>query len=67
MKYKYDNLTLTASVYNRKLALELPMDSNADEVFEAFKALMVGMTFSEKTFNDAVVRYFYEQELNNDE
>ena len=67
MKYKYDNLTLTASVYNRKLALELPMDSNADEVFDAFKALMVGMTFSEKTFNDAVVRYFYEQELNNDE
>ena len=67
MKYKYDNLTLTASVYNRKLALELPMDSNADEVFEAFKALMVGMTFSEKTFNDTVVRYFYEQELNNDE
>jgi len=64
--YKYDTLTLIASNYNRKLSIELPMDSNSHEVFEAFKALMVGLTFSEQLFDDAVAQYFYEQELDKD-
>ena len=67
MQYEYDKLTLTASSYNRKLTIELPMDSNGHEVFEAFKALMVGLTFSEKTFNNVVTQYFYEHGLDKDE
>lgn len=43
------------------------MDSTSNEVFEAFKTLMVGLTFDEDAFNDAVVNYFYENELNKDE
>ena len=60
---KYTELTLTASAYNRKVNVELPKDSDANTVFEAFKTLMVGLTFSEHMFNDAVVNYFYEHEL----
>jgi hypothetical protein len=66
VNYKYDKLTLTASSYNRKLSIELPVDSNNTEVFDAFKALMVGLTFSEKSFDNAVTQYFYEQELDKD-
>lgn len=61
--YKYDKLTFTASNYNRKLSIELPMDSDAHEVFDTFKALMVGLTFNEKSFDNAVTQYFYEQGL----
>ncbi len=60
---KYKELTLTASAYNRKVNVELPKDSDANTVFEAFKTLMVGLTFSEHMFNDAVATYFYEHEL----
>jgi hypothetical protein len=64
--YKYDALTLTASNYNRKLSIELPMDSDSHELFDAFKALMVGLTFCEKTFDVAVTQYFYEHGLDKD-
>ena len=60
---KYTELTLTASAYNRKVNVELPKDSDANTVFEAFKTLMVGLTFTEKAFDDAVATYFYEHEL----
>jgi hypothetical protein len=66
IQYKYDKLTLTASSYNRKLSIELPVDSNGNEVFDAFKALMIGLTFSEKTFDNVVTQYFYEQGLDKD-
>ena len=60
---KYKELTLTASAYNRKVSVELPNDCDANTLFEAFKTLMVGLTFTEKAFDDAVVNYFYEHEL----
>lgn len=66
LQYKYDKLTLTASSYNRKLSIELPVDSDNTEVFDAFKALMVGLTFSEQSFDSAVTQYFYEQGLDKD-
>ena len=64
---KYTELTLTASAYNRKVSVHLPEDCDANTVFEAFKTLMVGLTFSEHMFNDAVVNYFYEHGLDKDE
>ena len=42
------------------------MDSNNTEVFDAFKALMIGLTFSEQSFDNAVTQYFYEQGLDKD-
>ena len=63
---KYKELTVTASAYNRKVSVELPIDCDANTVFEAFKTLMVGLTFTERAFDDAVVNYFYERELDKD-
>ena len=63
---KYKELTLTASAYNRQVIVELPKDSDANTVFEAFKTLMVGLTFSENAFDGAVVNYFYEHGLDKD-
>jgi hypothetical protein len=63
---KYKELTLMASAYNRKVKVELPNDCDANTVFEAFKTLMVGVTFTEKAFDDAVIYYFYEHGLDKD-
>jgi len=65
-KPKYDVTTFTVTSYDRKVSIEIPLDSNAFEVFEAFKTLMVGMTFTEKMFDDAVVGYYFEHELGKD-
>ena len=60
---KYKELTLTATAYNRKVSIEIPKDSDANEVFSAFKTLMAGLTFHDTAFNDAVETYFYENGL----
>ena len=65
--YEYTRITLTASSYNTKVSVQLPMDSDANEVFAAFKTLMVGLTFSPQAFDDAVLRYVDEYGLNTEE
>jgi len=60
---KYTELTLTASAYNRKVSVELPKDCDANTVFEAFKTLMVGLTFLPQSFDDAVLNYVDEYGL----
>lgn len=67
LKKAYNATTITATSYDRKVSVELPLDSNAFEVFEAFKTIMVGLTFYEKSFDDAVVAYFYEHGLDRNE
>lgn len=64
--YEYTRITLTASSYNTKVSVQLPMDSDANEVFAAFKTLMVGLTFSPQAFDDAVLQYVDEYGLNKD-
>lgn len=63
MNYEYKNLTLTASSYNKKTTLEIPMDSNANEVFEAFKTLMIGLQYPLQAFDNAVISYYEEYDL----
>ena len=65
--FKYNDLTLSASSYDRKVSVEIPLDSTSHELFEAFKTLMVGLTYHESSFNDAVVEYFYAHGLDKDE
>lgn len=59
---KYNTTTITASAYNRKVSVELP-DCDAFELFDAFRAVMVGLTYSPNAFNDAVVQYVDENNL----
>ena len=65
--YEYNKLTLTASNYNTKISIELSMDSDANVVFEAFKTLMVGLTFLPESFDNAVLNYVDEHGLNTEE
>ena len=67
IKYKYDITTMSVSSYDRKVSIEIPVDCDANEVFAAFKTLMVGMTFSDGAFDQAVINYFFENELDKDE
>lgn len=67
MGYKYDVTTLSATSYNRKVSVEIPLDADAFEVLEACKALMVGMTFHPESFDKAIVQYYYEYGLDKDD
>ena len=54
-KYKYDVTTLTASSYNRKISIELPLDAGAEELMEAFATLMKGLTFPDGVVEDMIL------------
>lgn len=60
---KYNTTTLTASAYNRKVSVELPLDCSANELLDAFRAIMIGLTYSPDGFNDAILNYVDEHEL----
>jgi hypothetical protein len=58
--YKFKELTLTASSYNTKITIEIPSDSSANEYFEAFRTLMIGMGFLPQSFDNAVEAHYTE-------
>lgn len=60
---KYNTTTLTASAYNRKVSIELPVDCSANELLDAFRAIVVGLTYSLDGFNDAILDYVVEHDL----
>ena len=54
-KYMYDKLTITAQSYDRKISVEHPQDLDMMELMDVFKAIAMGLTFSENTWEDAVL------------
>lgn len=54
-KYMYDKLTITAQSYDRKISVEHPQDLDMMELMELFKAIAMSLTFSESTWEDAVL------------
>lgn len=62
-RHKYQETTLTASSYNTKISIEIPLDASAKDYFDAFKTLMIGLTFSPEAFDNAVVDYMEEHNL----
>ena len=52
---KYDVTTVTASSYNRKISIELPLDAGAEELMEAFATLMKGLTFPDGVWEDMIM------------
>lgn len=65
---KYNELTLTASSYNRKISIEIPCDSEMGELVDAFEALVVGLGYSLDSWKDEIMErgeVFKMQELRN--
>lgn len=52
---KYDVTTLTASSYNRKISIELPLDASAYDLMEAFATLMKGLSFADGEWEDMIL------------
>lgn len=52
---KYNELTLTASSYNRKTSIEIPCDSEIGELVDAFEALVVGLGYSLDSWKDEIM------------
>ena len=51
---KYDVTTLTATSYNRKISIELPLDSDAYDLMEAFATLMKGLSFPDGVWEEVI-------------
>jgi hypothetical protein len=54
-KYKYDVTTLTASAYDKKISIELPLDANAEEIMDAFATILKGLTFPDGSWDDMIL------------
>jgi len=54
-KYKYNELTLTATNYNNKVSVELPCDAELSEVFDAFKTLLSGLGYFEDALEPIIL------------
>jgi hypothetical protein len=56
-KYKFNELTLTATNYNREVTVKLPQDSNLDELFDAFQTIVKGLGYSETGLKDIICEW----------
>lgn len=56
-KYKFNELTLTATNYNREVTVKIPQDSNLDEVFEAFQTIVKGLGYNEMGLKDVICEW----------
>ncbi len=54
-KYKFNELTLTATNYNTKVSVELPMDSGIDDLFQAFKTIVTGLGYYEASLKPVIL------------
>ena len=58
---KYDVTTLTATSYNRKISIELPLDADAYDLMEAFATLMKGLSFPDGVWEEVIRNLANEQ------
>jgi hypothetical protein len=56
-KYKFSELTLTATAYNREVMVKIPQDSNLDELFDAFQTIVKGLGYSETGLRDIICEW----------
>ena len=54
-KYKYELTTISASAYDKKITIELPLDANMEELMDAFGTLIKGLTFPDGVWEDAIL------------
>lgn len=54
---KYKETTLTASAHNTKITIEIPWDSTASDLLDAFKTIMVGLGYNVETFDEVLEEY----------
>ena len=55
LKYKYDVTTVTASAYDKRISIELPLDATAEELMDAFATLLKGLTFPDGVWEDMIL------------
>lgn len=49
-------MKLELTTYGKKISLETEHDDvSVDEYFDAFKTLLIGVTFSERTINEFII------------
>lgn len=54
-KYTYQVTTISASSYDRKISVEIPLDATAEELMDAFATLMKGLTFPDGVWEDMIL------------
>lgn len=56
-----NKLVLSASNYGTKVKIVLESDSSLDDIIGAFKSLVIGLTWSERQWNQAIGENFNEE------
>ena len=56
-KYKFNELTLTGTAYNKEVIVKIPQDSNLDELFDAFQTIVKGLGYSETGLKDIICEW----------
>lgn len=56
-KYKFSELTLTGTAYNKEVIVKIPQDSNLDELFDAFQTIVKGLGYNEAGLKDVICEW----------
>jgi hypothetical protein len=54
-KYIYPITTISASSYDKKITIELPLDATMEELMDAFGTIIKGLTFPDGVWEDAIL------------
>jgi hypothetical protein len=55
--YRYkEALTVTASAYNTKVSIEIPLDSTLNELLEVFKSVAISLGYHEMSWRTAIAQ-----------
>ena len=56
-KYKFNELTLTGTAYNREVAVKIPQEATLDELFDAFQTVVKGLGYNEVGLKDVICEW----------
>ena len=58
MNTTYKCLTVTASVYNTKVSIEIPADSTTNDLLEVFKSIALALGYAEVSWDNAIAQEY---------
>lgn len=64
-KYRYTSTILRAAAWDKKITVSLPLELTTHELFEGVEALFIGLGYSQRSFENALLDFVHERDLLN--
>jgi hypothetical protein len=55
-KYEHNKTVVSAQAYNNKVTVELPIDANLNDLMDAFRTLVIGLTYSPDSWEHVIMQ-----------